>query len=100
MISSRDIPEAFHFVDPPYIGTDCGHYAGTFNLQDFQDLLELMALVKGRFMLTMFPHEMLSEFIKINGWHVIEVQRTISASKVSRRKQTELLVMNYRLNGD
>jgi DNA adenine methylase len=95
VISSRDCENAFHFVDPPYINSDCGHYADTFNLADFESLLELLVKVKGKFMLTMFPHAVLDEYSKLHGWHVKEVERTISASKTNRRKQIELIVYNY-----
>ncbi|MFV0266980.1 MAG: DNA adenine methylase [Draconibacterium sp.] len=95
IIQSRDNGKAFHFVDPPYIGTACGHYSGTFNLMDFQDLLELLSAVKGKFMLTMFPHPLLDEFVRKNTWVVHQVERTISASKTNRRKQVELMVCNY-----
>lgn len=96
IIESRDSPDAFHFVDPPYFNSDCGHYAG-YNFMDFQNLLELLAGVQGKFMLTMFPHEYLTEVISANKWVVKEVERTISASKTNRRKQVELIVMNYDL---
>jgi DNA adenine methylase len=95
VISSRDCDSAFHFIDPPYINTDCGHYADTFNLSDFERLLEMLSSLKGKFMLTMFPHSLLNEYIKVQNWRVVEVERTISASKVNRRKQKELIVMNY-----
>jgi DNA adenine methylase len=95
VITSRDCEDAFHFVDPPYINSDCGHYTDTFNLMDFERLLELLSAVKGKFILTMFPHEVLSEYIKEHNWRVLEVERTISASKVNRRKQIELIVCNF-----
>jgi len=95
IIKSRDSESTFHFVDPPYVGTDCGHYEGTFNEQNFIELLELLSAISGKFMLTMFPHPILSEFIQKYGWHVVEVERSISASKSSRRRQVELIVMNY-----
>jgi len=95
VISSRDCNDAFHFVDPPYINSDCGHYSNTFNLADFEYLLELLSGVKGKFILTMFPHEVLSEYCKNQKWNVLEVERTISASKTNRRKQVELIVCNF-----
>lgn len=95
IIASRDTEETFHFVDPPYINSDCGHYSGTFNLQDFEELLQLLSTVKVKFMLTMFPHAVLNEYVLHYGWRQVEVERTISASKTSRRKQTEVIVMNY-----
>lgn len=95
IISSRDSESAFHFVDPPYINSNCGHYSGTFNLMDFEDLLLLLSSIKGKFMLTMFPHNVLSEYVHRNNWRTLEVERTISASKTSRRKQIEVIIMNY-----
>jgi DNA adenine methylase len=95
VIESRDCEDALHFVDPPYINSDCGHYTDTFNLADFERLLEILSNVKGKFMLTMFPHEVLSEYIKMQKWRVLEVERTISASKVNRRKQVELIISNF-----
>lgn len=94
IIGSRDSEQAFHFIDPPYVGTDCGHYAG-YTLADFDELLELCSRLKGKFMLTMFPHEMLSEYILKYAWRVVEVNRHISVSTTKRRMQTELIVMNY-----
>lgn len=94
IINSRDSDGAFHFVDPPYINSDCGHYAG-YNLMDFQNLLDLLPSLKGKFMLTMFPHEYLAEAIRVNKWYLKEIERTISASKTCRRKQVELIVTNY-----
>ena len=94
IINSRDGINTFHFVDPPYINTDCGHYAG-YNLMDFQNLMELLTVITGKFMLTMFPHPYLDQVLAENKWKVKEVERTISASKTSRRKQKELIIMNY-----
>ena len=98
IICSRDTVNTFHFVDPPYINSNCGHYEHTFNEQNFKELLELLSTIEGKYMLTMFPHPLLSEFIEKQGCQVVEVERTISASLTNRRKQSELIVMNYCLN--
>jgi DNA adenine methylase len=99
VIRSRDGVDAFHFVDPPYVNSDCGHYKDAFSEDNFTELLQLLATISGKFMLTMFPHPVLSQFIEKQGWHVVEVERTISVSTTNRRRQVELIVMNYRLNG-
>lgn len=31
VIETYDSPDTFHFVDPPYINSDCGHYEGNFD---------------------------------------------------------------------
>ena len=95
VISTYDAPEAFHFVDPPYVNSDCGHYEGRFNENNLEELLELLCHVKGRFMLTMFPFVMIEEYAIRHGWKIHRIERTISASKTNRRKQEEWIVCNY-----
>lgn len=95
VISCYDSPDAFHFVDPPYINSDCGHYEGSFNEYGMLQLLQLLQQLKGKFMLTMFPYDPIEEFAQNNGWVIHSVERTISASKSSRRKQEEWMVCNY-----
>lgn len=96
VIRRYDCPEAFHFVDPPYVGSDCGHYNGTFDEEDFSRLLDTLATVEGKFMLTMFPHEKIERLAARYGWTIHRLDRTITASKVSRRRQEEWITTNYR----
>lgn len=95
LIRRYDTPDAFHFVDPPYVGSDCGHYNGTFDETDFMRLLDTLASVRGKFMLTMFPHAGIERFASQYGWKIHRIERTITASKVSRRRQEEWIVTNY-----
>lgn len=95
VIQRYDCPGAFHFVDPPYINSDCGHYEGSFNEKNMKNLLELLSSIKGKFMLTMFPFAMIEEFAYNNNWIIHKAERTISASKENRRKQEEWMVCNY-----
>lgn len=95
IISAYDQKDTFHFVDPPYVGTTCGHYDNMFNEKDLQNLLDLLSNIQGKFMLTMFPHAMINEYTQRNSWFRTPVQRTISASKTTRRKQEEWITTNY-----
>ena len=95
VIRRYDCPEAFHFVDPPYVGSDCDHYSDTFNEQDLEELLAILSEVEGKFMLTMFPHEKIERLAARYGWTIHRLDRTITASKVSRRRQEEWMVTNY-----
>ena len=97
VIKCYDRDGAFHFVDPPYINSDCGHYEGCFNEECMRNLLEILTNIKGKFMLTMFPLEMIEEYADRNGWIIHRVQRIISASRVNRRKQEEWIVCNYEI---
>lgn len=95
VIACYDSPATFHFVNPPYINSDCGHYEGTFNELCMETLLKLLEEVKGKFMLTMFPLPMIEQYADKNGWIIHRIERTISASKTSRRKQEEWMICNY-----
>lgn len=95
VIATYDCSDAFHFIDPPYINSDCGHYEGFFNEQNMEDLLKLIEKMKGKFMLTMFPFPLIEDYARQNGWIIHRIERTISASKTSRRKQEEWMVCNY-----
>ena len=95
VIQRYDCPEAFHFVDPPYVNSDCGHYIGMFNEQHLHELLSVLSKVEGKFMLTMFPHNMIQEFVDNCGWKIHTIERQITASKESRRRQEEWMVTNY-----
>lgn len=95
VIKTYDCLECFHFVDPPYINSDCGHYEGLFNEMKLQVLLELLASIKGKFMLTMFPYKAVEDAAHKHGWYIHKILRTISASKAGRRKQEEWIITNY-----
>lgn len=100
VISTYDSVDTFHFVDPPYVGSDCGHYEGVFGDDDLGRLLELLAQLKGKFMLTMFPHDRIAEYAERHGWVIHRTERHISASKVSRRMQEEWMTCNYDLSDE
>lgn len=95
VIETYDTPEAFHFIDPPYVGTNCGHYTDMFGRRELGDLLEVLSGVQGKFMLTSFPDDDIQRYVHQHGWHIHKVERTISASRVRRRKQEEWMVVNY-----
>lgn len=95
LIRRYDCEGAFHFVDPPYVGSDCGHYNGTFDEQDFSRLLATLSTVEGKFMLTMFPHPAIEKYAADHGWTIRRLDRMITASKVSRRRQEEWITTNY-----
>ena len=46
IIRSRDTKDTFHYVDPPYFNSDCGHYDG-YTIEDFEMLLKQLERVEG-----------------------------------------------------
>jgi DNA adenine methylase len=95
IIARFDCEDAFHFIDPPYIYSNMGHYGGMFNEQNMLELLDLCAGLKGKFMLTMYPCPLIQEYVDKHGWRIHAVERTVTASKSTRRKQEEWMVVNY-----
>jgi len=93
VIQNMDSPDTFHFVDPPYINTDCAHYEG-YTLQDFKNLLNTLSNVQGKFLLTTFPTEILAEHTDCNNWHTIKHEMHKSAGGEGATK-TEVFTMNY-----
>lgn len=95
VIARYDTPDTFHFIDPPYVGSDMGHYSEMFDDADLERLLQLCETLTGKFMLTMFPHKVIRSYSEKNGWLINSVERTISAAKNDRRKQEEWMICNY-----
>lgn len=98
VILSRDTPEAFHYVDPPYINTNQGHYGG-YTEGHFKRDLDALTKVKGKFLLSTYPSNILDVYIKENGWYYKDITKTLSASngaKLTKRKvKIERLTANY-----
>lgn len=91
VIRRADRPETFFYVDPPYFNSDMGHYGG-YTEEDFGRLLEVLSEVKGRFMLSSYPSELLTERTATHGWHTVEVEQQRSAGG---GRKIEVLTMNY-----
>lgn len=96
IIKSRDTEQTFHYCDPPYFNSDCGHYKG-YTEQDMRNLLDLLATVKGRFLLSSYPSDLLSGYIKQYGWKFRTIEQKVSVNKGSGRGKlkTEVLTANY-----
>lgn len=95
VIKCYDSPDCFHFIDPPYLNSNCGHYEGMFDDAHLDALLSLMTELTGKWMLTMFPYDKIQAYATKHGWTIHRVTRTISAAKERRRSQEEWIVTNY-----
>lgn len=96
IIDSRDHEDAFFYCDPPYIGSNCGHYKG-YTEADFEALLQLLADIKGKFLLSSYPSEMLTQYTDRHGWHSLrrELLVTVNAKGGNHKKKIEVLTANY-----
>lgn len=100
IISSRDHEGAFHYCDPPYFNSDCGHYDG-YSETDFKELLTLLSKIQGKFLLSSYPSDILSEYTEQFDWYTKTIDQTVSVANNSpkpRKKKTEVLTANYDLS--
>jgi DNA adenine methylase len=94
VIKNADSEDTFHFIDPPYYNADMGHYDG-YTIKDFENLLKLLENIKGKFLLTTYPSNILTEFTERNGWHSIHhVMHRASSARAGVTK-TEVFTSNY-----
>lgn len=94
VISSRDTPETFHYVDPPYIGSNMGHYSG-YTDEDYKRLLDTLSSIQGRFLLSGYKSDALNEAILTQGWRVRYYDKQLSASPHKGKRKLEVLVGNF-----
>jgi DNA adenine methylase len=91
-----DKEHTFHYIDPPYYNSNCGHYGG-YTLDDFENLLRTCGELKGKFMMSSYPSEILTAYTKQFGWKTIAIEMSKSAghSTGSDNKKVEVITMNY-----
>ncbi len=101
VIELYDTPETFHYIDPPYIETNMGHYKG-YSISQYKELLKKLSTIKGKFLLSGFSNPILQEFISNYRWCCKSYNKPKSAAKGTLGKKRlarkeELLVANYPL---
>jgi DNA adenine methylase len=94
VIRKADREDAFHYIDPLYFNADMGHYGG-YTVDDFERFLQLLKTVKGKFMLSSYPSDILSVYADKSGWKMTELDLPRSGGG---GRKTEVLTMNYDLN--
>ena len=101
IIRRHDLEETFIYQDPPYINSDCGHYEGDFDEGDLERLLKFNEQAKAKWLMSSYPHPMISEYAKRNDWHQIEFKKRLGVD--GRRKQPkykiEVLTADYKIDG-
>lgn len=88
VIEQRDSEDAFFYLDPPYPGTDCGHYGG-YTLKDLQSLVDRLATIKGRFILSNYDQP---DLRVPEDWKIFNFT---ACNQTGKRKSTEVVWCNY-----
>lgn len=91
VIKIMDTPNTFFYIDPPYVGANQGHYYG-YKQEHFNELLEALSNLKGKFILSSYPNEQLNEYRVKYGWN----SKDVSVGKTNGTK-VEALTFNFDL---
>lgn len=94
VIRSRDTNESFFYCDPPYFNSEMGHYKG-YSEKDFSNLLELLSKIKGKFLLSSYPSDILARYTKKHKWFFYSTQKFIGVSDKTDKNKIEVLTANY-----
>lgn len=93
VITALDKPSTFFYIDPPYWDCENVYGKGLFSKDDFVRLRDLLANLKGKFILSINDVPQIRELFK--DFHIREVCTRYSLCKDSVNDVTELLIMNY-----
>jgi DNA adenine methylase len=96
VINNFDSEDTFFYLEPPYYNSDCGTYKG-YTIDDYKTLLETIAGIKGKFLLSSYPSSLLEKYKNTNKWNQLEINKNLDMSsnlKEAKRK-TEVLTKNY-----
>lgn len=93
LLKIRDRDTTFFYLDPPYFNSHMGHYGG-YTEADFEALLQACAALKGKFLMSSYPSELLTRYTDKFGWYQIQIDAITTAS-VKRKPKVEVLTANY-----
>jgi DNA adenine methylase len=96
IIQSRDSAGSFFYCDPPYYNSNCAHYDG-YTEQDFETLLKALSGLKGKFLLSSYPSDMLASYTAKNGWYSRGIEQRVSVNKGYGKKKIEMLTASYEI---
>lgn len=100
IVLSRDSPNSFFYCDPPYYNSDCGHYDG-YSLLDYENLLQTLCKIEGRFLLSSYHSEVLTKYVKSEGWYQKDKDQIVSVANANAKGKgkvkTEVFTANYEI---
>ena len=99
VIRRQDGPSTLFYCDPPYVHetrSTTGEYAFEMTEDQHRTLLDILAGIKGRFMLSGYPSKLYAEWEERHGWnrHECLIDNKAAAGKVKETK-TECVWCNF-----
>lgn len=99
VIIENDSPDTLFFIDAPYVERE-RYYKGGFSMEDHVELAQMLYFIQGKAIVTYYDHPLINELY--SGWNRIEVETFVGSSTMKegmhRRKEKELILMNYDLD--
>ena len=95
VIKKFDSKDTFFYFDPPYAGSDCGHYSK--GQEVFYELLALLPTLQGKWLLSSYPDAELDKIRKLPGVKASDIVKNLAVNgkQNAGRKKTECLTWNY-----
>jgi len=95
IIQSRDTKDSLFYCDPPYYNADMGHYDG-YSYEDFEALLRTLSSIKGKFILSSYPSEVLDRYTAQFGWHFKTFDQLVTSCGAEKKKRkVEVVTTNF-----
>jgi DNA adenine methylase len=97
IIRTRDTKNTFFYLDPPYFNSALGPFKN-YTKQDFENLLSILSKIKGKFLLSSYPSDLLTAYSDKYHWHTKRITTTLPISSnpgVTGKKKVEVLTGNY-----
>ena len=93
LIPRLDRPDVFFYLDPPYWDCEDVYGKGLFSKDDFTRLRDLLAKVKGKWLMSINDVPQIRELF--DQFYIREVDTLYSINKDSTKAVKELLIANY-----
>ena len=96
LIKRYDSNIFFAYLDPPYINTCQNIYSG-YTEENYIELLDYLVNMKGKFLLSSFPNDILTKYVEKHNWGIKSFVMTKSITNIQNlgESKKELLVFNY-----
>ncbi len=99
VIKSQDGPASLFYLDPPYLHdtrASTGQYQHEMSRDEHVALLERLATIQGKFLLSGYPSALYDEYASRHGWRHVDFQLPNNAAGgKTKRRMTERVWMNY-----
>tara|TARA_R100001510_G_scaffold38170_1_gene34524 strand:- start:173 stop:1045 length:873 start_codon:yes stop_codon:yes gene_type:complete len=93
-MSRWDTPGTLHYLDPPYLGANQGHYNG-WGQEDQRNMMEHAATMKGAVMISGYFDPWSMVYAQDRRWAVHSIRTSVSAGR-EKAARTELLIVKPR----